>query len=384
MKNLMILIICIGFMSSLFAQIKVYNISDSNFEIKENMYVYSLPKALIEIKIQVKTQCFFPGPFSKYAEKYLIIKDVKTEYDEFSDITNIEIIPKYIPDFNASFVVKSKKKPKIYLNNTGIISSYGIQKQEEKSLAIENNLFNNSFDISYFDFPRFTDLTVKRNFSNITDTTYKVIQIDSIYQKIPVYNTSITSKDFEQKAEEAANFIIKIRKRKFKLMAGMFEWENPPIDLALMISKLEELEKEYLSLFIGKVEYRTQEYSFEIIPDENLASQEIKLFKLDEDDTNPVQVYLEIVNAQKYSKLADFYRNKLENRKQNKKKGLFYRIPGNAKISLKADDKVYYENDFIMPQFGYIDFLPSKLCKKKKIKIIFNENYGSIQSISNE
>ena len=168
----MILIICIGFMSSLFAQIKVYNISDSNFEIKENMYVYSLPKALIEIKIQVKTQCFFPGPFSKYAEKYLIIKDVKTEYDEFSDITNIEIIPKYIPDFNASFVVKSKKKPKIYLNNTGIISSYGIQKQEEKSLAIENNLFNNSFDISYFDFPRFTDLTVKRNFSNITDTTY--------------------------------------------------------------------------------------------------------------------------------------------------------------------------------------------------------------------
>ncbi len=382
MKKLVFLIVFFGFVNASFAQIKVYSISNEELKVKENMYVYSLPKVVFQVKVNVATECFYPGPFAQYAEKYLIISDVKTEYSEFSDISNIEIIPKYITDFDASFVVQSKKEPKIYLNENGVISSYGVQIDSDDNLLLDSDLLSESFEFSNFHFPLFTDLTVEKNFSNITDTTYKVVQIDSMYQKIPVYNTSITSKTFEQKAEEAANFILKIREEKFFLLAGMFEWENPPTELEFMVAKLEELEKEYLSLFIGKVEYKYQEYDFEIIPDGNVETQKVKLLNLHAEE--PVQVYFELTKNQKHSKISNFYKNKANSTKANKPQGLYYRIPGNATIKVKVENVDYYKANVVVPQFGQIEYLPIKMFKNKKLKIIFNENYGSIQSIGNE
>jgi hypothetical protein len=54
-------------------------------------------------------------------------------------------------------------------------------------------------------------------------------------------------KSLEEKAEEAAAFIYKLRKRRFKLLVGQ---EQPVPDgnaLDISIRELDELEKEYLS-----------------------------------------------------------------------------------------------------------------------------------------
>jgi len=146
MKKLVFLIVFFGFVNASFAQIKVYSISNEELKVKENMYVYSLPKVVFQVKVNVATECFYPGPFAQYAEKYLIISDVKTEYSEFSDISNIEIIPKYITDFDASFVVQSKKEPKIYLNENAVclkLIAKGIQ--HSKAYGIQNILINFHF-----------------------------------------------------------------------------------------------------------------------------------------------------------------------------------------------------------------------------------------------
>lgn len=59
-------------------------------------------------------------------------------------------------------------------------------------------------------------------------------------------------------------------------------------------------------------------------------------------------------------------------------------MPGNATIKVKVENVDYYKANVVVPQFGQIEYLPIKMFKNKKLKIIFNENYGSIQSIGNE
>lgn len=382
MKKIIFIILLLSLSYITIAQIKTFNIDDTTVVIKSKPYYYSLPKVIFNIKIKVKTEYFHPGPYCKFADKYLTIKNVKTEYEEFSTITELNVLPFYVPDNEACYVVQSKKYLPLYSNSSGIISSFGFGYLANDNFT-ENNFSKIINDENYFqkEFPLFTDLSVKRNFSNITDTTYKVIQIDSIYQKIPIYNTSITSKDFEQKAEEAANFIIKIRKRKFKLMAGMFENENPPEDLSLMISKLEELENEYLSLFIGKVVSQIDEYEFEICPQSGLEQQKLHLFYLNDDKSKPVSV--NITNLQSLS-LKSFLKNKNNLNKKSNSKGLFFRVPAIANINVFIDKKSFFNQNFIVPQFGHLDFLPEKILKNKKINIIFDENFGSIQSITSE
>lgn len=374
---------------SLIAQINVVPVTDSELQIKENSFIYSLPRVTININVTVETEYFFPGPYQKYADKYLTLKNTKPEASTTCLIKNIEITTITEPDPNATYIVFFKKN-KFLLNYSysNIIKSFGISDSYEfgqidnKSLTIPSYLNDNV---------QFADMSVKRNFINITDTTYKVIQVDSIFQKIPVYNKVITSKEFEQKAEEAANYLIKIRKRKFKLMTGQFETETPPADVKTMINELEKLEEEYLALFIGKTVRIENKYNFKYTPGGNVKEEKIVMFYLSDEfgvveneisDSEPI--YCLLINHGVTSEITRFYNRQTELTKKDKNKGLFYRIPGYASIKIVHDDIQYAEQIIMVPQCGYINYLPSKLFKNKTLNIIFDENSGSVKTISNE
>jgi hypothetical protein len=83
---------------------------------------------------------------------------------------------------------------------------------------------------------------------------------------MPVTKSKSGIKTTEQKAEEAANFIIKIRKRRFKLLAGQYEVYPEGVALETSVRELNELEQNYLSLFIGKVYTDTIERVFYYTP----------------------------------------------------------------------------------------------------------------------
>lgn len=370
------------FVTTIFAQIKVFHLSDTTVEIKKNNLIYSLPMAEIKIKVVTETEYFFPGPYNKFADKYLTIKGASNEASQFSEIKDVSFLPFYNADPKSSFIISSKKPvAAISFAQNGMILNYG-------EISIPQNNVQNDY---YLNIPEylntshlFPDMSIKRNFSNITDTTYKVVQIDSIFQKIPIYNKTITSKEFEQKAEEAANFVIKIRKRKFKLMAGLFDSETPPKNVDRMIAELDSLEAKYLQLFTGKTEKITNEYYFTIIPNANIKEQKITLFRIDEQDNNPIPVYLEISNSETFSEVELFYQRQEKLHKKDKTKGLYYRIPGYGVVKVTALNHIYAEQTIMIPQYGYLNYLPAKMFKNKKLKVIFDEKSGSIKTISNE
>jgi len=376
-------------LNSVFSQINVIPVTDSEIQIKKNSFIYSLPRVTINISITVETEYFFPGPYQKFADKYLTIRNTVQDPYVISKISDVTLNSITEPDPAATFLLTLKNK-NFVLNyySSAIIKSFGLSDVDDKTYTFPTEM---SIPKYFEDNILFTDMSVKRNFINITDTTYKVIQVDSIFQKIPVYNKVITSKEFEQKAEEAANFIIKLRKRKFKLMTGQFETEPPPTDVKMLIEELEELEKEYLSLFIGKTVKIENTFNFRFTPSGNVKEEKIVLFHLsdeygimDEENADTEPVYCHIINSNNTSEIERFYNRQTELKNKDKNKGLFYRIPGYATVRILHDDIKYVEQIMMIPQCGQLNYLPAKLFKNKSLKVIFDENSGSVKSISNE
>ncbi|MCA1918002.1 MAG: DUF4831 family protein [Flavobacterium piscis] len=374
-----------------FGQIYSFNINDPNKTIKENVLVYYLPKVVFDVIVTVETEYFIPGPFARFAEKYLSIKNVNTEARTFSEIKSVEVKPMYQADQSACFgIVPGNKKINLVFNNTGIIKSLNTC-IKAKDFEFSNNLTITPNYVNTFN--PFTNISVNRNFTDITDTTYQVIQVDSVFQKIPVFNKRITSKSLEQKAEEAANFILLIRNRKFNQISGFFEIEAPSVDLPFMVSEMDKLEKEFLELFIGKTIKVENKFRIFYNTTTNGPSERKILFYLSNEfgiqnnidaDYAAQPVELILASDQNQKSLAEFYNRQTELKQKTKKFGLFYCVPSTATLKVVCADHTYFENKYIVPQFGYINYLPAKLMKNKNLKIEFDEQTGSIISIKNE
>ncbi len=386
MKKIILLLSVLGYGLLGFSQINVVPITDTALQIKGNAPVYYLPQTLIHVKVDVKTSKFIPGPFYNFAEKYLSINDAPKKSYTYSDITAVEFVQVSVIDPLAGFIVLDNKGS-LCFDNRGVITAYNENVDDQTVL---NELkYQNIPEYFDLDSPIYTDYGVKRNFIGITDTTYKVIQLDSVFQKIPVYNTVITSKDFEQKAEEAANYIIKMRKRRFKLQTVQFDDERPPKDLVRLIKQLDELERQYLELFIGKEIAVENSFYYTFNPITNHKSDRIPIFHLSEErgicrtaagDTEPV--YLKYKKCEITTELENFY--KRQTKLKEKTKGLFYRVPGHGVLSVEFDDNTYAKQSFVIPQYGSVTNLPSKMFKNKHLKIIFDAENGSIKRICNE
>ncbi len=368
-----------------FAQIKVFPISNSEVTIKKNAFIYYLPQTSLEIKVTVTKETLVPGPYSKYAEKYLCIKNSATTGTSDVKIENVDIRQIAQPDPNACFMVVCDKDVNLNYSSRGVVIGYNCDSQSDSSSEYEESHFSKATNIST---PLFTDYGVKQNFTKNTDTTYKVVEVDSVFQKIPIYNKVIISKDEEMKAEEAANYIIKIRKRLFKVLTAQFDTDTPPTDIAIMVNELKDMEKRYLELFVGKIVKETREYVFYYTPQSELTEEKIPLCYITSDDeivaqksANSEPVYLVLKNSQAAKELGDFYGRQFDLKKKEKEMGLYYRIPADVSVSVDFEDFTYYRSLMTIPQCGYLGHLPAEIFKNKKLKVAFDEKFGSIKAI---
>jgi len=200
----------------------------------------------------------------------------------------------------------------------------------------------------------YTDLSVKRNIVTEKETTYKRVQHDSVYIQVPVVKEQIKSKDLQTKAEEAANFIIKLRKRKFKLLTGLSDTGIGGNNLKVALDELDKIETEYLSLFIGKTyrEQITRQYRY--VPQISKENDETILFRIVEDqgifDANSPKgrpVLLNIKSLNTTENLTGF-----QNTDNLHGPYLFYRIPETARLKISTEDETLLEGKISVFQFG--------------------------------
>lgn len=240
---------------------------------EENSHVYALPKTRIVVHVEAEKTEITPGPYHQYAKKYLGIEGVPTMSTNQFEIKDIAVSTQSITDPDYIYSVRNEnfKNLESVLNdyrNKGLIMHESASAYYNKSLEVQDK----PEEIYY------TDLSIKPFYHSPErkDAT------SNQYTSVPFSAKQTNLKTTEEKAEEAAKFLFKIRKRRFKLLAGQYEVFPEGVALEAAVQELDKLEAEYLSLFIGKQRRQILNRTYTFTPSENEEMQRFTMFRFGE------------------------------------------------------------------------------------------------------
>ncbi len=200
------------------------------------------------------------------------------------------------------------------------------------------------------------DYSMKKNQVEISDTLFKTVIRDSSFVKVPILRKQKDAKTLEQKAEEASNLIIKIRKRRMKLMTGEYDVFPEGKALEISIEELNKLEKEYMALFIGKTYTEKYRRSFFAVPAGGTEKLVIAKFS-DGKGILPVES-LEGKDVEIAIKPIHVFPFDIGETEGNPENTLYYRIPSVCNLHVTASEDMLYEGRLSIFQSGHILPLP--------------------------
>ena len=360
--------------------------------------IYNLPKTKIYVVVEVEKIIRSKGPYSDFTEKYLgSLNNVVKENNSSFQISNINFYSVPIIDTAQTYVVSSSNFELLYglnmtrdgflisLNDNSItIDNQNIDVVRKNNL--DNNVENYTFDI----------LTSDKNYKIVYDTVYREEVYDTIIRKIPILKKNVILKTPAEQAKELADQILTLRDDRAALFVGEGDSDYLPEGdaLQIMLAGIDKLEKDYLSMFVGKTDTVKYTYTYSYVPNENEFYKKIILFKFSEnsgvlpsDNLFGTPVFFEIV-ADNYSENIKNYQKKQflfeQMNKVKKSSGLFYRVPERVSIRILHNSHILSYKSIFVSQLGAVESLPSELFNNKNLKIEFYPELGSIKNISNK
>ncbi len=355
-------------------------VSNKNAEEKHKVegIMYSLPRTAVDVDISINVYHYTPGPFSQYAHSYMNISNVEQQAMSFWEIDAVNIRETIEADPAAKYwIVPNKIMPDIQLTAQGILAGinttlvFDAPENVERFFPVRKKLPNDIL---------FTDLGVKRNKYEVIDTIWRVIERDSVIKRIPVYQSVEKEKAWHHKAQDAANFIIKIRKRRFKLEAAIEEQQGDGEGVGIMIEKLEALEQTYLELFIGKTEVEKRYSHWRIVPESAKSTQHFHLAFLDIETADIVDTEAQAHNLKLVFELHNTSFTNQINPEKLSDVGLITRQSAVGTVYLDLNGDVVFKKNLNLPQMGGFFNIPSKLMSEDT-KILINPKTGSLQMI---
>jgi len=220
--------------------------------------IYSLPQTSIKVTLKVSMKNFSAGPYAAYSDKYLGVSADRTS-KKTCTIEEIEITPlvEADPDYSVAVNLGSSKNASasfLALSSQGLIIAPGYFVPENAP-----SRFPSPVQASFNE--------AVANLSTQTTQLYKsVTNEDGEVEKIAVPQTQTVTKSLEKKAEETAQLIFLLREKKIDILTGETDANYSGAALGNAVEKMENLEKEYTSLFTGKTTTAVQQASFEVVP----------------------------------------------------------------------------------------------------------------------
>lgn len=324
--------------------------------------VYSLPRTGVRVYVTATQEKFFFGPYHEYAEPMLGIQDAPSSNREIWTINDIGIETFSEPDPGQVHKTSGQAAALISLTPSGTLAGINASVESpEEQFPVTTFLG----DVKAPEIP-FTDLSLNSFFE----------KPDSAHRNM------LLVKPLEEKAQEAAHTITKLRKRRFKTLANGYEEQLPDGQAyEVMVEELDKLEKEYVALFIGKSYEKTFEYCFDYIPENNSASGEV-IFRFSEgkgilpvSDMSGKPIMIEI---KKLDNLASAQAKAAPG--SPSVSGILYRIPGKAEIRVLNGINMMAVTRADIAQFGTTTYLPDELLDGNH-RITFHAKTGGIKSI---
>ena len=327
----------------------------ANGKVPNNAIVYALPRTVLGIHVEFEKVIQKKGPLFNYRKKYLGLEEGISADRSYWMISKVGISSSEEVDPNHYYMVQTTEP--LYTNYLHLTKA-GLVMSPEPGLSSGKSVNWTEKQIVPT-LVYFTDLSVKRNLDQVTDTAFKLVATDTGFIKVPYVEYKNRLKTGDEKAKEAAEFIIKIRKRRFKLLSGQYDVFPEGTALEYAVNKLNRLEEEYLALFLGKTVKQVSQRSYEWIPDTKQSST--VLFRFSEKkgltgkgDRTGEPVILQVEN------LSDRpLQNMVQPGDSIDTSELIYRVASLASVTISYGKKDILTNRIMIDQLGTLFRLPN-------------------------
>lgn len=317
---------------------------------------YSLPKTSLVIDAEVTKVTCKAGPYYKYAEKYIGVKDAVAEDKVFYELGKVNLINKGLPDADNTYIVEFKG---------GTVAPYACLTEDGLLCSINAEYIPAESELD----------AVKKKKSDAE----KVADTSVFSEELLMAGSTA------KQAEVAAKQIYRIRESRMNILTG--EADNLPPDgeaMKLVIQQLEEQEKALTNLFTGILTKEIEHYDMSIIPNDDLEKEVLFRFSnqlgiVDADDLGGVPVYMNL----KATERAPMLDAKEAEKKDKSLKGIIYNVPGKASIEILMNKKSLYKGEAQITQFGSREGLAPVMFEDKKapVKVFFYPETGAIKQI---
>lgn len=330
---------------------------------------YALPRAGVRIKVKAVKETFEPGPYASYAQQLLGINDAKNRASVRWQLKDIVLESFSEPDPGRVYKAMGEGAFTVSLTPQGCLAGINAEVDPPSSKPVQTNRFISAPEKEDgFSFASFNDTPLYSPGDSATN--FRPVRINE-----------------EKKAAEAAARIMECRLTRFHMVAGLMD-EFHPDGSAYKVSleELNRIEKEYLSLFVGRNTYSNEIFSFEIIPEPPSSGKGEVVFRFSEEQGvlpasdlsgKPVMMKVEPLDnlTEKYKRLSGS-----ENPFAGKT-GVYYCMPGIGEVGIIFELKTIASARMVLPQFGETAPLPEDLLFGD-YKIEFHPETGAIKSIS--
>jgi hypothetical protein len=328
--------------------------------------VYALPRTGLSITVKLVKESFRPGPYSLYAEKYLGYSNVNVTASDTWKIVGVQLQSFGEADPEAVYKTFGPVSSMVSLLPDGTIAGVNSGILTERDV-LKGSVFIDNSEIPEILFP-----------DQSSDDQYDI----EIFSETGEERVMVKSNEI--KAREAADYLVRLRKKRAYTILNPSD--GVPEDgkgYEVFVQQVEKLEKEYVSLFLGKSFKSEHEFTFNYIPAKENVKNEV-LFRFSEEkgilpktDISGKPITIEMVKDQKqYSSIESVNQPAGPN---SGRSGLFYRIPVNASVSISEGINVLYAGRVSIAQFGLITPIPEMLIRED-CSLNFDPVTGSLKS----
>lgn len=306
---------------------------------QESAVSYALPKTTLHFEVEATLEKFYAGPYAKYAQKYLGT-EARQQDENICHISSIKLTPCVEADQSARYTTSFSSKG-------GGMDSF-LKLSTQGLVSVSDGNFGQE---SIWRFPAvskadFSDKGVSSNLTSESTVLYKNVREQSAYNKVSVQQNMVVAKSLEDKAREAAEMLINLRNTRVAIVTGDTDATYSGEAMSAVINEIMNLEKEYLSLFMGYSDYQPQTGTFDVVPEAGTnmyiafrASETGGLVSSDYATGKPyiLEVNPEAVPAQAASR---------------DRQAIRYRIPAVCSIKLMDGTKVLVQSRIPVYQMG--------------------------------
>lgn len=343
-------------------------------------YHYFLPRTVIAVDVTVTRAYHQPGPFARFAEHFLGLEHVITSPGIDYVISGISLNSYAEPDpdqlYFAAFDPKDQSNF-ITLSEAGLLLSVNKTVEETEAHRLPDESKQYGFFGTEATFNYFIDLNLQERI----DTILERVRVDTMTVERQTLRRSWVEKSSEVRAREVADYILKIREKKFDLITGFAEIPYSREALTYMYEEMSRKENDYLSLFTGISSSSSIQYRYTFIPDPAGAQSQQVLFYFsgrdgvsEENRPGSVPVSIQARKDQGQNPLAALAQRRPAAR--SGQTGFHYRIPEHSTVIIREGNTPRAEARMLVNQYGVVTWLPPH-----EMEIEFYPNTGSIKSV---